>query len=179
MSQHVIPRRRFITAIGIGGALLAGAGLATADEHEPLDDPIPESIDSGPRSREIRLETVATGLTAPNWGTAVPNCQSLRGRLVVTDQDGILWAVNVATGKKSILVDVSDRLVSLGVAGPGTFDERGLLGVAFHPEFADNGLLYTYTSEPVDGNADFSTIPESESPNHQSVISGLVETLNQ
>lgn len=171
MSQHTIPRRRFVTAVGVGGALLAGVDVAAAEEPEPLEDPIPEPIDVGPRSREIRLETVVTGLTAPNWGTAVPGCSSLRGRLVVTDQDGILWAVTLATGEKNVLLDVSDRLVSLGVAGPGTFDERGLLGVAFHPEFADDGLLYTYTSEPVAGDADFSTMPEGVSANHQSVVS--------
>ena len=42
----------------------------------------------------------------------------------------------------------------LGVEGPDTFDERGFLGLAFHPEFAHNGLFYTYTSEPVSGRAD-------------------------
>lgn len=152
--------------------MLAGAGLATAEnKSEPIEDPISKPVKSGPRSREIRLETVATGLTAPNWGTSVPDCASLSGRLVVADQDGILWAVNLVTGEKSVLLDVSDRLVSLGVGGPGTFDERGFLGVAFHPEFGENGLLYTYTSEPVDGDADFSTMPEGESANHQSVVS--------
>lgn len=141
---------------------------ATAMAAEALEDPIPEPIATGPL--RVRFETVTTGMTAPNWGAAVPGCTALKGRLVVTDQDGILWAVNLATGGKSVFLDVSDRLVSLGVAGPGTFDERGLLGVAFHPNFATNGLLYTYTSQPVDGPADFSTMPEDEEANHQSVI---------
>jgi glucose/arabinose dehydrogenase len=143
-------------------------GPLTARSSEPLGDPIPEPITAG-RVR-IALETVATGLTAPNWGTAVPGCHALRGRLVVTDQDGILWAINLATGQKMVLLDVSDRLVDLGVGGPGTFDERGFLGVAFHPDFAANGKLYTYTSEPVNGPADFSTMPPDVTANHQSVI---------
>jgi glucose/arabinose dehydrogenase len=123
-----------------------------------------------PKRLAISLEPAATGLTAPNWGTPVPGCPDLADRLVVTDQDGILWAIDLATGEKSVLLNVSDRLVSLGVAGAGTFDERGLLGVALHPEYADNGLLYTYTSEPVDGAADFSTMPVGETANHQSVV---------
>ena len=65
---------------------------------------------------------------------------------------------------------MSDRLVDLGIGGPGTFDERGLLGVAFHPDFANNGLLYTYTSEPADSEADFSTMPEGVAADHQTVI---------
>ncbi len=115
----------------------------------------------------IRLETVATGLTAPNWGTFAPGDDS---RLFVTDQDGILWAIDLATGAKSVFLDTSGRLVPLGAFGPGTFDERGLLGVAFDPDYAANGLLYTYTSEPVSGAADFSTMPPSTPANHQTVI---------
>ncbi|QBQ56456.1 CHRD domain-containing protein [Nitrosococcus wardiae] len=155
-----------------GGAMLATllTSLVSAPAHgnEPLENPIPRSIPEG--RVPIALEAVAEGLTAPNWGMAVPGCANLQNRLVVTDQDGILWAIQVTTGDKRVLLDVSDRLVSLGVAGPGTFDERGFLGVAFHPEFADNGLLYTYTSEPVDGPADFSTLPPGETANHQSVV---------
>lgn len=90
--------------------------------------------------------------------------------MYVTDQPGILWAIDLATGDKTVFLDVSDRIVALGLFGPGTFDERGLLGVAFHPDYIDNGLLYTYTSEPADGVADFSTMPEGEDPNHHAVI---------
>lgn len=149
--------------------LLLTTTVVASDHHnEPLEDPIPEPIATG--QLRVRLEPVAVNLTAPNYGTAVPGCNELSDRLVVTDQDGILWAVNVESGEKDVLLDVSDRLVSLGVAGPGSFDERGLLGVAFHPQFANNGLLYTYTSEPVNGSADFSTMPGGETANHQSVV---------
>jgi glucose/arabinose dehydrogenase len=115
----------------------------------------------------IGLETVATGLTAPNWGTFAPGDSD---RLFVTDQSGILWAIDLADGDKMVFADLSALLVPLGFAGPGTFDQRGLLGVAFHPDFTNNGLLYTYTSEPVNGPADFTSIPPGETANHQSVI---------
>jgi len=144
-----------IPALAAGLSLL----LASSESHAAI-----------PQRTAISLQTVATELTAPNWGTFVPGCPDLESRLVVTDQNGILWAVDTSTGDKSVLLDVSARLVSLGVGGEGTFDERGLLGVALHPEFADNGLLYTYTSEPVAGEADFSTMPEGEEANHQSVV---------
>lgn len=152
----------------ICAVFVLGVATVAASSHEALEDPIPEAIETG--ALEVRLQTVATGLTAPNWGAAVPGCENLSHRLLVTDQDGILWAVNLATGGKEPLLDVSDRLVALGAFGPGTFDERGLLGVALHPDFANNGLLYTYTSQPVDGAADFSTMPAGETPNHQAVV---------
>lgn len=130
-----------------------------------LLDPIPEPILPG--SVHVQLETVATGLTAPNWLTSAPGDDD---NLYVTDQSGILWKIDRSSGARSVFLDVSARLVALGVGGPGTFDERGLLGVAFHPAYASNGLLYTYTSEPVGGTADFSTIPMGFNPNHQTVI---------
>ncbi len=131
----------------------------------PLADPIPAAIPLG--DLRARLGTVATGLTAPNWGAAAPG---VPGRLYVTDQNGILWSINVATGDKSVFLDVSGRLVPLGIVGPNTFDERGFLGVAFHPDYAASGRFYTFTSEPVAGPADYSTIPVGSTANCQSVI---------
>ncbi|NOG54982.1 MAG: CHRD domain-containing protein [Planctomycetes bacterium] len=129
-----------------------------------LSDPIPEPIEVG--GIDARLETLASGLTAPNWATGAPG----DARLFVVDQPGIVWAINTADGTRSIFLDVSGRLVSLGAFGQDTFDERGLLGLAFHPDYQNNGLLYTYTSEPADRVADFSTIPPEQVANHQSVI---------
>jgi len=135
-------------------------------EPVPLDNPIPTPIPLGDR---VRLTTIATGLTAPNWGASAPG---INGRLFVTDQDGIVWNIDLNDGTKSIFLDVQSRLVPLGIFGQDTFDERGLLGLAFHPNYATNGLLYTYTSEPFDPNhpGDFSTMPPGVDPNHQSVI---------
>ncbi len=154
-----------VICVAIAG-MIAGCPMPPpGDGNPPLEDPIPEMIQQSDIA--VRLVTVADGMTAPNWGTSPPGRPD---RLAVTDQDGILWMVDPATGEKSVFLDVSDRLVSLGISGPGSFDERGLLGVAFHPDYATNGLLYTYTSEPVNGAADFSTIPMGEMANHQSVV---------
>lgn len=158
---------RLLSSVLAAGIVAWSSVIVAADGHA-LEDPIPEPIELG--HVEVTLETVVDGMTAPNWGTSVPGCTSLSGRLVVTDQDGILWAVNLATQSKSVLLDVSSRLVSLGIGGPGTFDERGLLGVAFHPDFSQNGFLYTYTSEPVAGSADFSTMGPGQTANHQTVL---------
>ncbi len=144
--------------------LVAGALLITSVGYAQgggFADPIQQG------GAPIRLETVATGLTAPNFGIYAPGDD---GRLFVSDQDGILWAIDLSGGGKSVFLDVSGRIVPLGAFGPGTFDERGLLGVAFDSGYASNGLLYTYTSEPVSGPADFSTMPPSTTPNHQAVI---------
>jgi glucose/arabinose dehydrogenase len=47
--------------------------------------------------------------------------------------------------------------------------ERGLLGVAFHPAYQSNGLVYTYSSEPTAVPVDF-PLPLGVTPDHASVI---------
>jgi glucose/arabinose dehydrogenase len=153
-SRH---RRRII--LGWGALAL---GIASADA---AGQAIPEPIDKG--TVPVRLEPIATGLTAPVWGTHAPGDT---GHLYVADQDGRLWRIDLATGGRTLFLDLSSRLVSLGVAGPGSRDERGFLGFAFHPAYALNGLLYTYTSEPVQAQADFVTLPAGATANHQSLV---------
>ncbi len=148
-----------------GGVLHGPSDYEVIGSITPLDDPIPTPVATS--SIAITLETVATGLAAPNWGIAAPGHPN---RLFVSDQDGILWAIDLATGDKTVFLDVTARLVPLGFFGPGSFDERGLLGFAFHPDYEANGLIYTYTSEPVSGAADFTTQPVGVPADHQSVV---------
>jgi hypothetical protein len=93
----------------------------------------------------ISVETVADGLVSPLKGTTAPG---LPGYLFVVDQTGQVWAINLNTHDpethlptRTLFLDVATRLVTLGVLGPDTFDERGLLGIAFHPRFATNGTF--------------------------------------
>ncbi len=134
----------------------------------PLADPIPAPVPAG--TIHVQLELVASGLTAPNWGINAPGDD----RLFVVDQDGIVWAIDADTGDKAVFLDATGLLVTLGVFGPDSFDERGLLGLAFHPDYINNGLLYTYTSQPEAGPADFSTMPVGVAPNHQAVVTEWV-----
>jgi hypothetical protein len=75
-------RARNILASFVAIPLTVGTWLtATA---QGLEDPIARPIK--PAGTLVSLETVATGLTAPNWGTSAPGDPD---RLFVTDQDGI------------------------------------------------------------------------------------------
>jgi glucose/arabinose dehydrogenase/plastocyanin len=146
-------------------------GLVNVAKEEPpipsseLTDPIPEAIQAGKMT--VKLAPLASGLTAPIHGTFAPGDKT---RLFVVDQVGSLWAIDLATGQKSVFGDFSHLLIPLGISGPGSYDERGLLGLAFHPQYSSNGLVYTYTSEPLNAPADFTTQPEGTPANHQSVI---------
>jgi glucose/arabinose dehydrogenase len=158
-------RNRVLIALATLALLLSvGLGLPSrADDPpgptEPIDDPIPGHIERGDIQVQLQTLTQGRGLTAPNWGTFAPGQPNI---LYVSDQDGPLWAVDINSGAKTVFLNTRAFLVPLGAFGPGTFDERGFLGVAFHPQYATNGLLYTYTSE-LPGNP-------SGQPNHTSVI---------
>jgi glucose/arabinose dehydrogenase len=126
---------------------------------------------------DVALETVADGFTSPVWAINAPGDNH---RLFVVDQIGTVTAIGLDPGSNGNVpdrlnfLDVGESglglLVPLGAFGPGSFDERGLLGLAFHPDYRKNGLIYTYTSEPASGPADFSTMPNGVAPNHQTVI---------
>jgi glucose/arabinose dehydrogenase len=161
---------------------LAGAGLVApvaAQQHTPLADPIPGLIPQSPT--RINLETVLSGLVSPVAAAVAPGDHH---HLYVADQTGQVWRIPTgiredgdddgddgpgASRRPELFLDVSKLLVALGL-GPGKYDERGLLGIAFHPQFRFNGLFYTFTSQPVKGSADFTTLPQGVAPNCQSVV---------
>jgi glucose/arabinose dehydrogenase len=93
--------------------------------------------------RPIGLELVAEGFTAPVRVVAAPDGS---GRLFVVDQIGQIWVIaSNGTLLQEPFLDIADRLVELRQ----TYDERGLLGLAFHPAYARNGRFFVYYSAPL------------------------------
>jgi glucose/arabinose dehydrogenase len=156
--------RNCICGISVVGALLNAT-------FAQLEDPIPGAIPAS--SISIGLAQVAGGLSSPVWATSPDDGT---GRLLVVDQAGKVVIVQNKAALPDPFLDVS-------TAGGGpvqivelmpSFDERGLLGLAFHPEFNTTGApgfgkLYTYTSEAVGRTADF-PLPAPGAINHQSVV---------
>jgi glucose/arabinose dehydrogenase/plastocyanin len=126
-----------------------------------IENPYPPIVKG---SITIELQPVSTGLVSP-LGLAAPNDGS--GRLFVFDQVGMIHVLAGGGRLETPFLDVRSRLVPLQAG----YDERGLLGLALHPNFVQNGLLYTYTSEPNGPPADFMLMHSGgETNNHQSVI---------
>jgi glucose/arabinose dehydrogenase len=91
----------------------------------------------------VGVRLVAEGLTAPVYMVESPDNS---GRLFVVDQIGL---IRILTPDGELLeepfLDVRDRMVTLRT----TFDERGLLGLAFHPGYGANGRFFVYYSAPL------------------------------
>jgi len=99
------------------------------------------------------LKLVADGFTAPLVTTEPPDGTH---RLFVADETGKIWIINPDGTKRSEpFIDISSKMVSL----MPDYDERGLLGLAFHPDYKTNGKFYLfYTAPPRSGG------PESGVP---------------
>lgn len=64
-------------------------------------------------------------------------------RLFIATQVGeILYPGNAVI---ETFLDIREQVLRLGTSRGG-YDERGLLGLAFHPEFSGNGLFYLHYS---------------------------------
>lgn len=158
-TTRLAPRLRVAT-IGTCLALAAISGSAFAQtqcgDHVKIEDPIPGLIP--PSSTQVNLKTILTGLVSPVGGAVAPG---IPNRIFVLDQIGKIWSIDVQGSRRgavTLFLDVSARMVPLGLFKPLNYDERGLLGLAFHPDFQRNGLFYTFTSEPASGHTpDFST----------------------
>ncbi|HEX7862367.1 MAG TPA: PQQ-dependent sugar dehydrogenase [Verrucomicrobiae bacterium] len=87
------------------------------------------------------LQLFAEGFVAPTTVVPVPGSD----RLLIADQAGTIHVVG-KDGKKveELFMDVRPRLTKLNQG----FDERGLLGLALHPKFAENKKFYVVYSAP-------------------------------
>jgi glucose/arabinose dehydrogenase len=96
-----------------------------------------------PGGDDVTAELVAENLTSPLMVTEAPDDS---GYLYIVDQAGQIWIVMPdGTMAEQSFLDVSDLLIELN---PG-YDERGLLGLAFHPNYAENGRFFIYYSAPL------------------------------
>lgn len=116
---------------------------ATAALASPRSQPSVKADNSD----RIGLKLVADNLTSP---IALVPAPDLSGRRFIIDQIGV---IRILTSEGQLLdkpfLDLRDRIVPLNPQ----YDERGLLGLAFHPGFGSNGRLFVYYSVPLRSSA--------------------------
>jgi glucose/arabinose dehydrogenase len=133
-------RHRRVGAL-VGMGLTAGTVAMALGAGCPLFGPRPVPVVA-----TVGLQLVASGLVAP-LGMAVPDDGS--SRLFVVDQVGQIWIIDSAGQLlPTPFQDIRDRLVPLATGGAFVYDERGLLGLAFHPDYANNGRFFVFYTAP-------------------------------
>ena len=99
---------------------------------------LPAAAWAGEPPADLVLQFVADGFAGP---VAVTGAGDGSGRLFVLEQQG---RIRIVGG--GVFLDISARVDS-------TLNEQGLLGLAFHPEYPDNGFFYVnYTHDPGPGS---------------------------
>jgi glucose/arabinose dehydrogenase len=94
---------------------------------------------------KIKLEEVVSGLTHPLAMVSIPDGT---GRKAVIEQHGLVRIID-ARGRllPDAFLDLQPKILPLH----HFFDERGLLGIAFHPSYRENGKFYVVYSAPLRG----------------------------
>ncbi len=120
----------------------------------------------------VTLTAVATGMAAPNYAISAPGAPS---RLYVVEQSGLLRVIENGNLLPSSALDIRS-LVTPPLVVTNANDERGLLGLAFHPGFANPasagfGTLYTYGSQLIPtGGAPTYAAPNNASQGFMNVV---------
>jgi glucose/arabinose dehydrogenase len=110
----------------------------------------------------VNLEVIAEGFNSPLYLT---HSGDNTNRLFVVDQIGIIYVIDDGTLISEPFLDISEKIVNLDP----TYDERGLLGLAFHPNYETNGRFFIYYSAP----------KESEEINHESILAEYTVSDNE
>jgi len=90
------------------------------------------ATDAAPEKVEVALVKVVEGLDEP---TAIANAGDGSDRLFVVQKEGLVRVVKGSALLPAPFLDVRDLVTDAG-------NEQGLLGIAFHPQFAQNGRFF-------------------------------------
>src|SRR5436190_7869466 len=130
--------------------IFLGASLTNCEKNDNNNN----NNNNQPDTTKIDLQLVADGFVSPIGLVASPDNT---GRLFVIDQAGKIWIIDQGGNKlPTPFIDVTSTLVAL----TGSYDERGLLGMAFHPQFATNHKFYIYYQLPPRTRNNLSRISE-------------------
>jgi len=114
---------------------------ATLDLQATNGEPTAASVQVFPEGDKYIWNLIAGGFKRP---IALANAGDGSGRLFVVEQAGIIRMLSQGVIRPNPFLDISNRVGSSG-------NEQGLLGLAFHPAFKENGLLYVnYTDKDGD-----------------------------
>ena len=93
-----------------------------------------------PSLAQFQLTPVATGLSNPVF---VGHAGDRSERLFIVEQDGVILVLQSLPSTPTIFLDVRTKIATVG--------EQGLLGLAFHPQYATNGRFFIFYTRAGDG----------------------------
>lgn len=108
---------------------------------------------------KVGLQPIVSNINLPTvLKTAIFPGETIESLFIATQVGEIFYITNGVIGT---FLDIRPQIITLG--NGGGYDERGLLGLAFHPAFNNNGLFYIHYS--VAGTQGPGALPGSFEPN--------------
>ena len=133
-----------LTAVLLLVTLFAQAAITRgAQDDAPTPPPAPSVVDAAQPGGsltgdpQVQLVQIATGLADP---INVANAGDGSGRLFIVERTGTIRIVQDGLLLDEPFLDVQNLVKS-------DFLEQGLLGLAFHPDYATNGRFFIYYSD--------------------------------
>ena len=114
-------------------ALCLGSSLA--QEAEETQEAL-ISRDATPKAADIAFSEFASGFNRPLYLTHAGDGSE---RIFVLEQTGRVWIITDGLRSQQPFLDLSD---SITATANRTYSEQGLLGLAFHPDYAENGRFF-------------------------------------
>jgi glucose/arabinose dehydrogenase len=114
-------------------AIAAAVAFGAGDDSLSGIEPVLPATESG-RAHSFDVERLATGLNRPTFVGVAPGDPDA---LWVLEQPGRV--VRLHQGRRTIMLDLAGHIT--------TGAEQGLLGLAFHPDFATDRRLYLHWSD--------------------------------
>ena len=118
------------------------AGCSPAPSAVPSEGSVAPTPSATAAAPDVALEEIVDGLGTPIGMLPIPGDDA---HALVFEQTGRIWVLEADALLPDPFLDLRDRLVDL----EPSYDERGLLGIAFHPDFANTGRLFVYYSAPL------------------------------
>ena len=100
------------------------------------------------------VPVVSSGLSSPVF---VGNAGDGTNRLFFLEQGGVIRVLQPGSSTPTVFLDLHTKVVAGG--------EQGLLGLAFHPQYAANGRFFVYYTRAGDGTIVIAEYKVSDNPN--------------
>lgn len=153
-----------------GDSLFYAHMVDTPPEPEPTAAPTAVATTSFQSESGATWKILAEGLDQP---VAIVSAGDRTGRLFVVEKTGTIWILEDGERRPVPFLDLRDRLPV-----PTNF-EQGLLGLAFHPQYSENGTFFVSYNDPqwnsVVSRFQVSNDPSQGDPNSEQKILGVFQ----
>lgn len=120
----------------------------------------------GISAQSVKLDPYLSGLGSPIFLT---NAADGTNRIFVVQRGGIIKVVQPGSTTPTDFLNISSRISTSG--------ERGLLGLAFHPQYALNKRFFVYYTRASDGAIQIAEYQASADPNVAGTTESIIITI--